>query len=240
MKKLLILTGCLLLNFSLSVSAQTGDKTVKTTTIQDRSIKNSPFSAEAASETARTLPDGNKIKTAEKQLLFRDRQGRTRRESEYNFGNTTRKTIQITDPVAGFDYYINPVKKIVIRTPIINFTGSVNSAAISTGYSTKGESLGTKIIDGIETIGRRSVTTVAPGTIGNEKPIESISETWFSPELRVIILSKRTDPQMGDYTFQLKNIKREEPAPTLFEIPADYKIIEGGDISDRNFIVSAP
>lgn len=202
--------------------------------------KNAPYSAEAASESVRTLPDGNKITTGDKQLLFRDRQGRTRRESEYKFGNTTRKTIQITDPVAGFDYYINPVKKIVIRTPNVNLTASVTSISKPTGYSTKIEPLGTKIIDGVETTGTRSVTTVAPGTIGNEKFIEMISETWFSPELKVIILSKRSDLRMGDYTFQLKNIKRDEPAPYLFEIPADYKIIEGGNIADRSFIVPAP
>ena len=240
MRKLLILTTCLLFNLSIIGSAQTDDKTIKPATVRDQIIKNAPYSAEAESESVKTLPDGNKIKTGDKQMLFRDRQGRTRRGSEYNFGNTTRKTIQITDPVAGFDYYINPVKKIVIRAPNINLTRSVTPVKSPTGYSTKSESLGSKIIEGIETTGNRFITTVAPGTIGNEKSIEMISETWFSPELRVIVLSKRSDPQMGDYTFQLKNIKREEPAPSLFEIPADYKIIEGGNISDRSFITSAP
>lgn len=240
MKKLLILIGCLLFNCSITVSAQTEDKPVKPVTVRDTSVKNAPYSAEATSEVIRTLPDGNRIKNGDKQLLFRDRQGRTRRESESVFANTTRKTIYINDPVAGFNYYVNHVKKIVIRAPNVNLAGRVASASSPNGYSGKSESLGTKTIEGIEATGTRSIITVAPGTVGNEKPIETISESWFSPELKLIILSKRSDPQTGDYTFQLKNIKRGEPEASLFEVPSDYKIIEGGNISDRFFTVSAP
>lgn len=239
MKKTLILTAFLLMNFALTV-AQADNKTTGTVKARDRSVKNAAYSAEVATETTQTLPDGNKIKRTEKQSLYRDKDGRTRRDSESVFNNTTRKSIHITDPLAGYDYYINHDKKIVSRTPVRDYSARIAEVPKPNGYSTKSESLGKKVIDGIETDGMRSVTTVAAGTVGNEKPIETISETWFSPELRTIILTKRTDPQMGDYVFQLKNIKREEPDASLFIIPADYKIVEGANLEDRYFIVSKP
>lgn len=39
---------------------------------------------------------------------------------------------------------------------------------------------------------------------------------------------KRSDPRMGDTVFQLTNIQRAEPATTLFQVPADYTVKQGG------------
>jgi hypothetical protein len=32
---------------------------------------------------------------------------------------------------------------------------------------------------------------------------------------------------MGEQTFQLTNITRAEPDPSLFTVPADFKLVEG-------------
>jgi len=40
--------------------------------------------------------------------------------------------------------------------------------------------------------------------------------------LQVVVLSKHTDPRMGDHLYRLTNISRAEPAKALFEVPADY------------------
>jgi hypothetical protein len=37
-------------------------------------------------------------------------------------------------------------------------------------------------------------------------------------------MRKYTDPMMGTRTIQLTNISREEPAATLFQVPADYTV----------------
>jgi hypothetical protein len=63
--------------------------------------------------------------------------------------------------------------------------------------------------------------------MGNEKPITIVSEVWTSPELKVVVSSKRSDPRMGEQTFQLTNIVRAEPDAALFTVPADFKIIDG-------------
>jgi hypothetical protein len=33
---------------------------------------------------------------------------------------------------------------------------------------------------------------------------------------------------MGEQTFRLTNIMRAEPDPSLFAVPADFKIVDGG------------
>ena len=41
-------------------------------------------------------------------------------------------------------------------------------------------------------------------------------------------MTKRSDPRMGETVFQLTNIQRTEPAATLFQVPADYTVEQGG------------
>ena len=62
------------------------------------------------------------------------------------------------------------------------------------------------------------------GQIGNDKPLSIITEVWTSPDLKTVVYSKRSDPRMGDQTFQLTNIVRAEPDPSLFTVPSDFKI----------------
>ena len=40
------------------------------------------------------------------------------------------------------------------------------------------------MIEGIHTEGTRTVTVIEAGKIGNERPIEIVSEKWYSPERR--------------------------------------------------------
>jgi len=53
--------------------------------------------------------------------------------------------------------------------------------------------------------------------------------------LKTIVYSKRSDPRMGEQTFQLTNIVRGEPEASLLTIPADFKVVEG----PQNFIYRA-
>jgi len=39
-----------------------------------------------------------------------------------------------------------------------------------------------------------------------------------------VVMSKRSDPRVGETTFRLTNISRAEPAATLFQVPADYTL----------------
>jgi hypothetical protein len=51
-------------------------------------------------------------------------------------------------------------------------------------------------------------------------------ESWFSPELRITVLTKNSDPRMGESVTQLRNIERSEPDPALFRVPPDYQVVD--------------
>jgi len=92
----------------------------------------------------------------------------------------------------------------------------------------KRESLGTQEIEGVTAEGTRITRTIPAGAIGNEKPIEITVETWTSPDLHVLVLSKRNDPRFGQTVFRLTNIKTSEPDASLFQVPGGYKTEQGG------------
>jgi len=90
----------------------------------------------------------------------------------------------------------------------------------------KTESLGQQTIEGIPVTGTRTTRTIAAGAIGNDQPIDVVSETWYSASLQMVIMSKHSDPQIGETTYKLTNIQQAEPAHSLFEVPANYTIRE--------------
>jgi hypothetical protein len=96
------------------------------------------------------------------------------------------------------------------------------------------ESLGTRQMEGLTVVGRRTRTTIPTGQIGNDRPIEITDERWESPDLRLLVRSHHHDPRTGDIEYQLTNIVRAEPPADLFVVPADYKV------DDLGFIRIAP
>lgn len=89
------------------------------------------------------------------------------------------------------------------------------------------EDLGSQTMEGVYVTGVRTTRTIPAGQIGNDKPLSIVTEVWTSPDLKTIVYSKRSDPRMGEQTFQLTNIARTEPDPSLFTVPADFQIVEG-------------
>jgi TonB family protein len=107
-------------------------------------------------------------------------------------------------------------------------TAPVAGAGNIRKFNTNQEELGKLPIEGVECEGTRSITTIPAGAVGNERPIEVVNETWYSPELKLTILSKRNDPRFGESTYRVTNISRAEPEASLFQVPPDYTIKEGG------------
>jgi hypothetical protein len=76
-------------------------------------VKGSPYSAEAVTETIQTLGDGNRIINRITSMLYRDSEGRTRREQSlkglgiFGTGEEPFQTIFINDPVAGVTYSLD-------------------------------------------------------------------------------------------------------------------------------------
>ena len=85
----------------------------------------------------------------------------------------------------------------------------------------KKETLPTQIIEGVSAYGTRTTNTIDTGAIGNDRPIQIIEERWYSPDLQVNMMTKRTDPRSGEESTRLTNVRRIEPDPSLFTVPAN-------------------
>ena len=102
------------------------------------------------------------------------------------------------------------------------------------------EDLGTQTMQGVSAHGVRTTRTIPAGQIGNDRPIEIVTEVWTSTELQTIIYSKRSDPRMGEQVFQLNNIVRSDPDPSLFTVPPDFKLMDGPDGKSGDVIFYRP
>src|SRR5215213_6094149 len=250
-------------------------------------VKGAPYSAEAVTETIQTLGDGNRIINRITSMLYRDGEGRTRREQSlkglgiFGSGEEPFQTIFINDPVAGvtfaldsrshtahksvpFTFELNGKKgeqfefkvapgtaaasgNVIVTAPLAGMPGTrathppVDQFTLRTEtgvgetfvFRTKPnnanevkEQLGKQNIEGVEAEGTRTTVTIPAGEIGNERPIEIVSERWYSPELQLVVMTRHSDPRTGETTYKLTNINRSEPAKSLFEVPAGYTVKE--------------
>lgn len=102
----------------------------------------------------------------------------------------------------------------------------VGKSQTSTDASVTKTDLGTQTLEGVAAQGTRITRTIPAGEVGNEQPLVITSETWYSPDLKVVVMSKTSDPRMGETTYRLSDIQRAEPPPSLFEVPEDYTVEE--------------
>jgi hypothetical protein len=160
----------------------------------------------------------------------------------------------IDDPVAGVHWILDPQTKTATKMPLIKtgLNGGVvppppagdspvffatnvtpagpvevtlnhrDDAAKDPQVSTS--DLGSQKISGLTATGTKTTRTFPVGALGNELPMVITSETWYSPDLRVIVMSKTNDPRTGDVTYELKNVQSTEPPATLFQVPADFTV----------------
>jgi hypothetical protein len=115
--------------------------------------------------------------------------------------------------------------------PIMGFSYGIpfpgNDGTYPTGKPDfKSESLGSRTMQGIEVVGRRTTTTWSTESRGANKDLVSVEEMWISDALGMAPLIKRTDFRWWTDTQQLENIQREEPDASLFVVPPDYRIVE--------------
>ncbi|MGL4234354.1 MAG: hypothetical protein ACRCWJ_23585 [Casimicrobium sp.] len=85
----------------------------------------------------------------------------------------------------------------------------------------------TQTYEGLKVDIDRTVETIPAGAFGNNRPIETINERFYSPDLKMTVYSKRSDPRSGEFTYRMTEIKRSEPDANQFRIPSGYTEIEG-------------
>jgi hypothetical protein len=90
-------------------------------------VKGAPYSAEAVTESVQTLGDGNRIVNKFTSQIYRDSEGRTRREQTLKAlgavgtGEEPLQTIFINDPVAGISYSLDTRSHVAHKSMPFNF-----------------------------------------------------------------------------------------------------------------------
>jgi len=107
--------------------------------------------------------------------------------------------------------------------PPVMVTNAISATPFSWEGTLRSEVLEAREIEGVRVEGVRTIMTIPAGTIGNTLPIEVVNERWLSPELRVVVMTRRYDPRFGETVYRLTNIVRSEPSADLFKVPADFR-----------------
>jgi hypothetical protein len=206
-----------------------------------RIVKNAPFTGDLTTETTQTLGDGNRIHQTATAHMVRDSEGRTRREQSLSglgpLGSPTANSqaIFIDDPVAGVNYALNPKNHTATKsTTMGRGRGARGGPPPNGGFrggnrqeqDAKTESLGKQTMEGLPVDGTRVTVTIPAGQMGNDLPIQIVTERWYSADLQMNVVTKRSDPRNGETVTKLTNVSRAEPAHSLFELPAEYKVSE--------------
>lgn len=220
--------------------------------VEAGTVKGAPYSADVVSESSQTLSDGNRIVHRAVAHVYRDSEGRLRREEDRGTGSPV---ITITDPVAGSAWTLEVDTRTARQVPALianmaahvdelqrlqDVTAYLNGARMnltvapqtwrvgpSVDEQNAEERLAPRIIEGLRVEGLRRTTTIAAGAIGNERAIVITTEEWTSPELKTLVLSEHSDPRAGSSSYKLVNVKRGDPPAALFQVPADFTIVQG-------------
>jgi hypothetical protein len=274
--------------------------------VMGAAVKGAPYSGEEVNSSTQMLADGTRIHHENRTTVYRDSEGRVRRE--------TPEQITIMDPVAGASYFLNPKTMTAQKAPVmmnyvVRHTGVEREGTAGTVVRTdssftmttskggetsvvingnpvdpklmaealdqakqqreavtlrllganadlektvvdkttaermaaekgmmafeakssargKSEDLGKTTIEGVAANGTRTTSTIETGAIGNDRPIQIVTERWYSAELQTVLSTKTTDPRMGEISFQLTNVRRGDPGAYLFQLPAGYTVGE--------------
>jgi hypothetical protein len=194
-------------------------------------IPGKPFSGIDTIEWARTLDDGTTVTTHLTAKLARDSQGRMYREN-HHFVALDKKSfayqIKIYDPITRSltICYTKTLQCAIQDYKPRTFFETTPAGSFDNGNRFLArESLGSQMIEGIYTNGTRETTTINPGVLGNDKPLVSTREFWYSDELENNLSVTRIDPRNGKQAIWMSNISHSEPDSHLFEIPIGYTIV---------------
>ena len=245
--------------------------------LEARVVTGAPYSAEVITESIQVLADGNRIVHRTTGRVFRDGQGRTRRETDREGGQP--QSVFISDPVSGVSYALDPEAKVAVKSQTAVWTARDGAAGAPLTFVAEGisltfepradpaefqlqkiiqqkielaeagqhvsvgnplttpaaagrtiekvEKLAAREIEGVSAEGTRTTRTIPVGAIGNERPIEMVTEEWRSADLKVLVSTTTSDPRTGESTYKLVNIVRGEPNAANFEVPAGFTVRDG-------------
>ncbi len=211
------------------------------TSLPLRALKGQPYSLVETTTSFRTLQDGTTMTNVRVQHRMRDAEGRERTErGEMKDGVYKVTLISLSDPVACIIATLFPVTRKAMVThmpqpkPVTPeeeeriAASRARAEAYRKEHPTSGpagsEPLPPKSVDGLYAEGTRRTLIIPVGREGNDREIRVVSETWYSPDLKITLGSETDDPRSGKLTTVVSDLKRVDPAPELFQVPPDYTV----------------
>lgn len=204
-------------------------------------VTGEPYTAQAVTTMQQTLSDGATITRKVTASIARDTDGRTMRSQVMSgFGNSHMSNgaaiVTIFDPVAHQRIEYDTAHKTarIFELP----QGPAGARGGREGRPAHGprpgppggsrpnivrESLPAQTLDGVTVQGSKTTLTIAAGAMGNDKPLVSTEERWYSPDLQMILSSTRNDPRFGQTTYIVSNLQQGAPNASLFQVPPGYQ-----------------
>lgn len=211
-----------ILGFGLTIWAQSG-RVIMPAEIGINEQTGKPFTEMVRTTLNQVLSDGTKKTRTVEDRIARDSKGRIYGEQHLPWTEDVNNAIyyvNVYDPVRKQRTHIDPQNRIVMVGPIDRLKQTdydpndyLSLKVRHAGETIKNEKLGTEEIAGIEAWGRRTAHTFPPGMFGNAQTIVSIEECWYSVQVGVDALRRRSDPRSGEQVSELLNLTREEPDP---------------------------
>lgn len=197
-------------------------------------VVDAPFTATVNTIWTGRAPDGSTYTVKNHRTIARDSAGRIFQErrrltpdgdkqetaiTELDFINPTSHEQVVCDP----DGHVCEIYNYWLMASTVE-----NSSAdrVSAAAGVTREDLGHDTIAGLDTVGTRETTTIAAGTIGNDRPLDVVTEFWYSPQLGFRLLLNRADPRTGSASFRVTDIHLGEPDAKLFNPPSEYTIVD--------------
>jgi hypothetical protein len=229
----------------------------------DRDVKGLPFSLVEKTTTIKTLGDGTTMTQVTEAHRMRDADGRTRTETgRVEDGQFLANFVIILDPIARTNTILNVREKTarvthmaeprahgrVERTPeeetrlaeMREKAQAERADILHRPEKPTVEKLSSQNIAGVFAEGTRTTRVVAEGAEGNDRPITVVTEVWMSPELKILVEKTTDDPRYGKTSAEVTQLERRDPEEALFQVPADYKVIESQTPSSMDVGIDSP
>jgi hypothetical protein len=193
-------------------------------------VTGKPFLAKDSIVWTRKLEDGSTVTTQLYAVVARDSQGRIYRERRSFVPASSNKDPTLQE-IMVFDPAMKTKTACVLATRECSITAyraatsfrplPIGSFDQGTRHLTR-EDLGTNVVDDLNVTGTRETTYINQGVVGNDRPLVSTREFWYSRDLETNVSVTRQEPTEGTQVIKLIDLSRSEPDVTLFEIPAGY------------------
>lgn len=183
--------------------------------LTSNNIQGQPFVAQYEQVSSEVLLDGRVEQQTLAGIVYRDTDGRTRKELSLQVAaGVTAHIAFIHDPIKESMYVLDMDAKTVIEE---RFSAVISKTAASMQLTTLPESIA---IDPNENLGQQEIEGLICH-IHHMHDADAEIEVWYSDELKEVLLEKRTG-KLGQSMLRLYNIRRVEPEDKLFTVPADY------------------